>query len=46
VKSFAQAKQRLADAVAGPPRAELAAAMVGDVLAALRSVDALDCWWW
>ncbi len=42
VKSFARAKQRLAKAVAGPPRAELAAAMVGDVLAALDAVDALD----
>jgi 2-phospho-L-lactate guanylyltransferase len=32
VKSFAQAKQRLGDALADPQRAELAAAMVEDVL--------------
>jgi 2-phospho-L-lactate guanylyltransferase len=42
VKSFARAKQRLGAAVAGNDRAELAAAMVGDVLAALGDVGALD----
>ena len=42
VKAFARAKQRLAEAVPGSPRAELAAAMAGDVLAALGAVDALD----
>jgi 2-phospho-L-lactate/phosphoenolpyruvate guanylyltransferase len=39
VKSFARAKQRLGDAVGASWRAELAAAMVGDVLAALGAVD-------
>jgi 2-phospho-L-lactate/phosphoenolpyruvate guanylyltransferase len=38
VKSFARAKQRLGDAVGGGEREELAAAMVGDVLAALAAV--------
>src|SRR5688572_20019135 len=42
VKSFGRAKQRLGDAVGQPDRAELAAAMVGDVLAALSGVAALD----
>ena len=36
VKSFGRAKQRLDAAVGQPDRAELAAAMLGDVLAALR----------
>ena len=35
VKSFGRAKQRLGEAVGQPDRAELAAGMVGDVLAAL-----------
>jgi 2-phospho-L-lactate guanylyltransferase len=38
VKSFARAKQRLGDAVGGDDRERLAAAMVGDVLAALTAV--------
>jgi 2-phospho-L-lactate/phosphoenolpyruvate guanylyltransferase len=38
VKSFALAKQRLGDAVGGGEREALAAAMVGDVLAALAEV--------
>ncbi len=42
VKSFGRAKQRLDAAVAQPGRAELAAAMVGDVLAALGGVAGLD----
>jgi 2-phospho-L-lactate guanylyltransferase len=42
VKTFARAKQRLGDAVDAPERAELAAAMVGDVLAALAAVPALE----
>jgi 2-phospho-L-lactate/phosphoenolpyruvate guanylyltransferase len=42
VKSFSQAKQRLDDAVGQPDRTELAAAMVGDVLAALRAAGSLD----
>ncbi|HWT22384.1 MAG TPA: 2-phospho-L-lactate guanylyltransferase, partial [Solirubrobacteraceae bacterium] len=42
VKTFGRAKQRLERAVEGPDRAELAAAMVGDVLAALAEVPALD----
>jgi 2-phospho-L-lactate guanylyltransferase len=42
VKSFAKAKQRLGEAVGGSDREELAAAMVGDVLAALRAVAQLD----
>jgi 2-phospho-L-lactate/phosphoenolpyruvate guanylyltransferase len=41
VKSFGQAKQRLDAAVGRSERAELAAAMLGDVLAALRAVDGL-----
>jgi 2-phospho-L-lactate guanylyltransferase len=40
VKSFGRAKQRLGDAVADRP--SLAAAMLGDVLAALARVDGLD----
>lgn len=43
VKSFARAKQRIAGAAApGPDREALAEAMVGDVLAALGRVPALD----
>jgi 2-phospho-L-lactate guanylyltransferase len=42
VKSFGRAKQRLDEAVGQPDRAELAAAMVGDVLAALGAVRGLD----
>jgi 2-phospho-L-lactate/phosphoenolpyruvate guanylyltransferase len=41
VKSFSKAKQRLGEAVGGSERQELAAAMVGDVLAAL-AVAPLD----
>jgi 2-phospho-L-lactate guanylyltransferase len=41
VKSFGRAKQRLDAAVGPPDRAELAAAMVGDVLAALGAVGRL-----
>ena len=41
VKSFGRAKQRLDAAVGPPDRAELAAAMVGDVLAALGAVGGL-----
>src|SRR4051812_50080315 len=42
VKTFARAKQRLGTAVDAPDRSVLAAAMVGDVLAALGAVPALD----
>lgn len=42
VKSFARAKQRLGGRVAPAPRQDLAAAMVSDVLDALRAVDGLD----
>jgi 2-phospho-L-lactate guanylyltransferase len=42
VKSFGRAKQRLDAAVGQPDRGELAAAMVGDVLAALAGVPGLD----
>jgi 2-phospho-L-lactate guanylyltransferase len=42
VKCFGRAKQRLGDAVGGPARAALAAAMVGDVLGALGLVPGLD----
>jgi 2-phospho-L-lactate guanylyltransferase len=42
VKRFDNAKQRLGDAVGGAERRELAAAMVEDVLAALREIDGLD----
>jgi 2-phospho-L-lactate guanylyltransferase len=42
VKSFGRAKQRLGDALGARDRAALAAAMVGDVLAALAAVGALD----
>jgi 2-phospho-L-lactate guanylyltransferase len=42
VKSFSRAKQRLGDAVGGDEREALAAAMVGDVLAALASVPDID----
>jgi 2-phospho-L-lactate/phosphoenolpyruvate guanylyltransferase len=38
VKSFARAKRRLGDAIGDREREELAAAMVGDVLAALAAV--------
>src|SRR5918999_3061331 len=41
VKSFGQAKQRLGAAVGQPDRGELAAAMLGDVLDALRVVTGL-----
>jgi 2-phospho-L-lactate/phosphoenolpyruvate guanylyltransferase len=42
VKSFGRAKQRLGEAVGAPERAELAAAMVGDVLGALALVAGID----
>jgi 2-phospho-L-lactate guanylyltransferase len=42
VKRFDSAKQRLAEAVGGAERRELAAAMVEDVLAALGRIDGLD----
>jgi 2-phospho-L-lactate guanylyltransferase len=42
VKSFSRAKQRLREAVGGDEREALAAAMVGDVLAALARVPQLD----
>ena len=42
VKSFGRAKQRLDAAVGQPDRGELAAAMLGDVLAALGAVAALS----
>jgi 2-phospho-L-lactate guanylyltransferase len=42
VKSFGRAKHRLDAAVGQPERGELAAAMLGDVLAALAAVGALD----
>jgi 2-phospho-L-lactate guanylyltransferase len=42
IKSFTSAKQRLADAVAGADRRELAEAMVADVLATLSRVASLD----
>src|SRR3954469_16091576 len=42
VKTFARAKQRLGAAVDAPDRSVLAAAMVGDVLAALAAVPGLD----
>jgi 2-phospho-L-lactate guanylyltransferase len=42
VKSFGRAKQRLAAAVGQPEREVLAAAMLADVLAALRAADGLD----
>lgn len=42
IKSFTRAKQRLADAVDGSDRRELAEAMVGDVLTALAAVPGLD----
>ena len=41
VKSFGRAKQRLGAAVGQPDRGELAAAMLGDVLDALRVVTGL-----
>jgi 2-phospho-L-lactate guanylyltransferase len=42
VKSFARAKQRLGQAVGGEDREQLAAAMVGDMLAALIAVPQID----
>jgi 2-phospho-L-lactate guanylyltransferase len=42
VKSFSRAKQRLGEAVGANEREELAAAMLGDVLAALAAVAELD----
>jgi 2-phospho-L-lactate/phosphoenolpyruvate guanylyltransferase len=42
VKRFAHAKQRLGASVADPLRADLARAMVGDVLAALRDCRSID----
>jgi 2-phospho-L-lactate/phosphoenolpyruvate guanylyltransferase len=42
VKSFSRAKQRLGEAIGGSERADLAAAMVRDVLATLVSVPELD----
>jgi 2-phospho-L-lactate/phosphoenolpyruvate guanylyltransferase len=42
VKSFPRAKQRLGEALGGGDRRTLAAAMVGDVLAALGAVPELD----
>jgi 2-phospho-L-lactate guanylyltransferase len=42
VKSFARAKQRLGEAVGSEDREQLAAAMVGDVLAALTAVAEID----
>jgi 2-phospho-L-lactate guanylyltransferase len=42
VKTFGRAKQRLGGALGGPERVTLAAAMVEDVLAALRAVPGLD----
>jgi 2-phospho-L-lactate/phosphoenolpyruvate guanylyltransferase len=42
VKSFGRAKQRLDAAVGQPDRDKLAAAMLGDVLAALRAVGGLS----
>jgi 2-phospho-L-lactate guanylyltransferase len=41
IKTFTRAKQRLSDAVGDPQRAQLAEAMVGDVLAALGAVTGL-----
>ena len=41
VKSFGRAKQRLGDALGEPDRGELAAAMLGDVLDALRAVGGI-----
>ena len=42
VKTFARAKQRIADAVEGEHRRELAEAMVADVLAALGQADGVE----
>jgi 2-phospho-L-lactate guanylyltransferase len=42
VKSFGRAKQRLGAAVGQPDRGELAAAMLGDVLDALRATSGLE----
>lgn len=42
VKSFSRAKQRLGEVVGNERRAELAAAMVSDVLAALAEVPEID----
>jgi 2-phospho-L-lactate guanylyltransferase len=43
VKHFSRAKQRLGASVPDPLRLELAQAMVGDVLTALRDCPAIDC---
>lgn len=43
VKRFSQAKQRLGTSVADALRADLARAMVGDVLSALDRCAAIDC---
>jgi 2-phospho-L-lactate/phosphoenolpyruvate guanylyltransferase len=42
VKRFSAAKQRLGESVADPLRADLARAMVGDVLSALRKCAAIE----
>lgn len=42
VKSFADAKQRLAEALSPAPRRALAEAMFSDVLVALRRADSID----
>jgi 2-phospho-L-lactate guanylyltransferase len=42
IKTFSRAKHRLAEAVGGPDRRELAEAMVGDVLEALSAVPELS----
>ncbi|MGH2853860.1 MAG: 2-phospho-L-lactate guanylyltransferase [Solirubrobacteraceae bacterium] len=42
VKRFVRAKQRLGQTVADPLRADLARAMVGDVLSALRACSAVE----
>jgi 2-phospho-L-lactate/phosphoenolpyruvate guanylyltransferase len=42
IKTFSRAKHRLADAVGGRERRELAGAMAADVLDALRAVPGLD----
>jgi 2-phospho-L-lactate/phosphoenolpyruvate guanylyltransferase len=42
VKRFARAKQRLGESVADPLRRDLARAMVGDVLSALRDCAAIE----
>lgn len=42
VKRFSAAKQRLSETLADPVRRDLARAMVGDVLSALRQCEAID----